>query len=313
MADLCTVCGGKTTVLKTISGDFLKRSLAAYFGTPMPEGLEIRDYDLVECLTCSIVSAAPMIPGDDEFYSWITRQQGYYPTSRWEWGVVLERVRNAASTRPVSILDVGCGSGDFLVRAREVAGVEAFGLDMTEASVQAAQKKGLNVVCADLAQYGAQNPGASFDFVTSFHCVEHVKDPKQFLSEIKPLLKVGAGVALISAPLSPMSFEREWFDPLNYPPHHMTRWSIQAVEALGKAVGLRSDVRISPAGSSVSRALRALELSKAGALGAGKRSRQVGVALRHFPGFLREYSHQRRRAKWQGDFIGDIFLAEYAT
>jgi SAM-dependent methyltransferase len=79
---------------------------------------------------------------------------------------------------------------------------------------------------------------AEFPVVTAFHCLEHVKDPVNFVRE---LLRVTApvGKLFLSTPYSPMSFEMEWFDILNHPPHHMTRWTVAAYRRLADEAGVK--------------------------------------------------------------------------
>ena len=308
----CCVCGepGKSTT--RILGDKLRIALFEYFGSAVPAEVRIRDYDLLSCRACGLVSTVPMEAGDDDFYQWITRQSGYYPAFRWEWRIVIESIRRLSAQRPISVLDVGCGSGDFLSTINEIPGVDARGIDTTASSVQAGRARGLNIDCADMARYAMDNPNRRFDVVTSFHCIEHVSDPKGFLSAITSFLKPDIGVALVSAPLSPMSFETKWFDPLNHPPHHLTRWSLRALQELSKAIGLELSIETSPARLSVFRALEAFELEKKGALKSGRRLRQVWVALRGLPEFIQEWAAQSRRPMIDGRVIGNIFLAAFS-
>src|ERR1700676_2813515 len=111
MSRPCILCGGTNTTIQRLGGAMIRRSLSEYFGSPPPDNVAIRDYDLLECKICQMVSAVPMIPGDDPFYRWVTSQPNYYPSSRWEWQSVVEQITHAAASRPISLLDVGCGSG----------------------------------------------------------------------------------------------------------------------------------------------------------------------------------------------------------
>jgi SAM-dependent methyltransferase len=307
----CIVCDTPGAESTRIRGEELRAALGKYFGSAVPDEVSIRDYDLATCHACGLGFSVPMIAGEGAFYSWITRQAGYYPAFRWEWGIVLDRIRRMAANQTVSVLDVGCGSGDFLSMFGSIPGVDARGIDTTDSSVRAGRERGLNVVCADMEQYKLENPEIWFDVVTSFHCIEHVGNPKAFLSQIVALLKPDRGVALVSAPLSPMSFETGWFDPLNHPPHHLTRWSLSALKELSKSLGLESSITTSPAGSNIVRALEALELEHQGALNSGRRRRQILGALSDVPGFLREYAVQSRRPKTGGRALGNTFLAAF--
>jgi SAM-dependent methyltransferase len=252
-----------------------------------------------------------MVAGDDRFYRWVTSQENYYPEYRWEWKGVVEQVSQLAATRTIAVLDVGCGSGDFLSLINAIPGVEAWGLDATETSIEVARAKGLNVVCADTEQFIKKYPEKKFDLVTSFHCIEHVEDPVSFMRSIKALLIADCGAAWISAPLSPMSFEYGWFDPLNNPPHHMSRWSIVALKKLAQIVDMQVAITSSPAGGTVPRALRALMLSKLGKVGYGGALRAIRVALTNVAEFTREIAIQSRRPKIDGRVAGDTFLAVF--
>ena len=217
----------------------------------------------------------------------------------------------AAARRPISVLDVGCGSGDFLSLIHTIPNVDAWGLDSTASSVDAARARGLNAVCADMSGFSALYPSQRFDFVTSFHCVEHVGDPAAFMRQIKRLLKPDGGVALISAPLSPMSFEHSWFDPLNHPPHHLSRWSTTALGKLAEITGFEISITSSPARSAPYRALRTLILAKTGRLRYRGPAQAVILAIRHLPDYLRECLVQLRRPRRDGKSEGDTFLAMF--
>jgi SAM-dependent methyltransferase len=155
------------------------------------------------------------------------------------------------------------------------------------------------------------HPSKRFDLVTSFHCVEHVEDPILFMRNIKSLLKPEGGVAWISAPLSPMSFEYGWFDPLNHPPHHISRWSKTALEKLADITGFEVSVTSSPAGATISRALRALMLAKVGRLRFSGGIPAIILAAKNLPDFAREFIAQSRRPKIDGKTAGDTFLAAF--
>lgn len=98
----------------------------------------------------------------------------------------------------VSVLDVGCNSGEFMKRL--LAGrknVTVKGVDVSENAVKIAREKGLDVVLGD----GESLPyaDATFDFVVLMEVLVHVHDPKKMLAEIRRVLKPN-GVLLGSCP-----------------------------------------------------------------------------------------------------------------
>jgi len=72
-----------------------------------------------------------------------------------------------------SVLDIGCGRGEFLEAMRD-AGVPARGIDLSEESVAMCRAKGLNAEVADLFVYLSGLPEASLDGIFCSQVVEHL-------------------------------------------------------------------------------------------------------------------------------------------
>jgi 2-polyprenyl-3-methyl-5-hydroxy-6-metoxy-1,4-benzoquinol methylase len=72
-----------------------------------------------------------------------------------------------------SVLDIGCGRGEFLEVMRE-AGVAARGIDLSPESVAQCHDKGLAAEVADLFPFLAAQPDGEFDGILSSQVVEHL-------------------------------------------------------------------------------------------------------------------------------------------
>jgi SAM-dependent methyltransferase len=98
------------------------------------------------------------------------------------------------------LLDVACGGGYFLKKAEE-AGVQCYGLDISEEALKIAKKitSYSKLVCAD----GESIPFKDefFDYVTNLGSLEHFLNPEKGLKEMKRVLKEN-GKALILLPNS---------------------------------------------------------------------------------------------------------------
>ena len=132
------------------------------------------------------------------------------------------------------LLDVGCGSGEWLASMRELGWVVQ-GVDFDENAVNVARQNGLEVHCGSLEQ---QNfPNDSFDAVTLNHVVEHVPDPVGTLTECARILKPGGKLILFtpnSASLSHQLFKQNWRGL--EPPRHLNLFSMPALrQSLGLA------------------------------------------------------------------------------
>jgi 2-polyprenyl-3-methyl-5-hydroxy-6-metoxy-1,4-benzoquinol methylase len=85
-------------------------------------------------------------------------------------------------------LDVGCGSGGFLLHAQQ-AGWNAIGGDPDKAAVEQANRQGLKVSQGDLKPFADQQH--IFDYISLCHVIEHVHDPVADIKNCYRLLKPG--------------------------------------------------------------------------------------------------------------------------
>jgi 2-polyprenyl-3-methyl-5-hydroxy-6-metoxy-1,4-benzoquinol methylase len=98
-----------------------------------------------------------------------------------------EKVMHRA--RPsLHLLDVGCSSGAF-VRAAEMLGVHAEGVEPSPRPVQAAQVHGLKVYQGFVEDLGL--PAATYHVATLMEVIEHLKTPLNLLRECYRLLVPG--------------------------------------------------------------------------------------------------------------------------
>ena len=93
-----------------------------------------------------------------------------------------------------NLLDIGCGSGEFLEQFKTIKGWDLSGVEINSYAAKIAQKKGLNIFNGTLEE--ARFPDDSFDAVTMWDVLEHLHDPKQTLREVKRILKPGGIIAL---------------------------------------------------------------------------------------------------------------------
>lgn len=78
---------------------------------------------------------------------------------------------------PGRILDVGCGSGDFMHVAGSM-GYTVEGIDISQASAEICKARGLN---ARAGNFLTESFSSKFDLITMWDVVEHLRDPAPFL------------------------------------------------------------------------------------------------------------------------------------
>lgn len=135
---------------------------------------------------------------------------------------------------PGRLLDVGCGNGIFLLRARQ-AGWRVTGLEPDPIAVAAARRADLDVVQGTLDTWRGEE---SFDVITASHVIEHVHDPLEFLRQIFSLLLPGGRIWLATPnaeSLGHRRYGRGWRGL--EPPRHMTVLTLGALQRLLQRAG----------------------------------------------------------------------------
>ena len=115
-----------------------------------------------------------------------------------------------APPKTSSLLDVGCGAGDFMVAMRDL-GWQVSGVETDPRAVERAVQRGLDVRHTGLEQ--AELPDAAYDAVTMAHVIEHVHDPRRLLAECRRILKPGGTLVILtpnSASWGHHHFGRDW-------------------------------------------------------------------------------------------------------
>jgi 2-polyprenyl-3-methyl-5-hydroxy-6-metoxy-1,4-benzoquinol methylase len=313
--NLCPVCNSSAHLVENISAEKITNEIShALPGLRASYQVPI-DYSIARCDSCELVFADPMIPGEDAFYSWVCSSHLYYPHERWEWTPLLQILREKGYTR---VLDVGCGSGLFL-KMLKYHGLDGAGVDSNQQSVDICKKNGLNASCVGIETLEASVVG-SYEVLTLFHVLEHLSDPVDAIQKLRKLLVPG-GVIAVSVPYSPMSFETDWRDPLNRPPHHLTRWNESSLRALAERVGLVPQIFVQPSRSLISRTLSTLQVLHGlspvkGNVPLIKALYQVLRLVRYPADSLRILYHQRQRDICNSGSKGDavlVLLSERST
>lgn len=136
------------------------------------------------------------------------------------------------------ILDVGCGSGNFL-KKMEMYGWKVWGIEVGEKLVKIARTKltGAKVYKGLLEE--TKLGKERFDVVTLWHVFEHMADPKAVIKKTSAILKK-KGLLVIEVPhskaLNLSIFRRYW--TLLLEPQHLHFWSRDSLKVLLKEFDL---------------------------------------------------------------------------
>ena len=187
---------------------------------------EFHQTDLFTCSNCGFGIFMPAVVGTDEFYQELSGAGlgSYYSRETWEHRQALNDLQEYGS-----ILEVGSGAGYFLERLKQ-QGKEVQGVELNAAAAAFARQRQVPVEAAAIEDFASQHRDR-FEAVCLFQVIEHVAQPLDFLGHALTCLKSG-GRLILSVPN--MAGILGKMDPLvpNVPPHHVTRWTPEALGLL---------------------------------------------------------------------------------
>ncbi len=118
----------------------------------------------------------------------------------------------------LKILDIGCGSGDFLAHISQDK-FDKYGLEVNPQGYEKCSKKNLKVFNKELKDCDFE--AGYFDVITMWHVLEHLDKPGEFLTHTRKILK-DDGLFVIATPnTNSLGFrcgQRNWFH-LDSPRH----------------------------------------------------------------------------------------------
>ena len=204
-----------------------------------------KGYHVVRCRQCGLVYISPRPRNRDHIESLYTNETycdrqilhagraGRVGEAHWR----LNEVERHAARRG-RLLDVGCSAASFLLAARG-RGWDVAGIDISAGAIEyASSVHGLNATVGTLEE--ASFPEGSFDVVTVFECIEHMRHPGEALRAASRVLKKH-GLLVITTPNIDGLFPRvtyrllaqtigAWEHPT--PPHHLYQFSLRTLGAL---------------------------------------------------------------------------------
>jgi 2-polyprenyl-3-methyl-5-hydroxy-6-metoxy-1,4-benzoquinol methylase len=133
-------------------------------------------------------------------------------------------------TKEGKLLDVGCGSGEFLANMKKL-GWNVIGIEPDNEAAKAAQQQfKLPVFIGTLREVGFDEN--YFDAITMHHVLEHMPDPIEQLKECYRILKPGGRLIIVTPNIESFGhfvFKKSWRE-LD-PPRHFFIFSLRTLQA----------------------------------------------------------------------------------
>jgi 2-polyprenyl-3-methyl-5-hydroxy-6-metoxy-1,4-benzoquinol methylase len=153
----------------------------------------------------------------------------------WHHTEALNFIKKKFPKRNEKTLDIGCFNG-FFVKKLYSLGYDAEGIDFNRNAIEFGKSKfdlGLRISSQSLGELLLS--GRKFDVITLFEVIEHLPNARQFLCEVTKLL-ARKGVLILSTPNNNMC----WRPMLDFPPHHLSRFTIKSLEGYVSQLGLKT-------------------------------------------------------------------------
>jgi SAM-dependent methyltransferase len=178
------------------------------------------------CPACGLEMAAPPVLWPSDLYP----PDQSYPV-RWEF----QRAVGELGPEPLDVLELGCGTGEFLALAL-AAGHRPVGIDFSASAVAVARQRGLPAVAGGFESLAGTVGDRQFDAAVLFQVIEHLGDPDALFQELSGWLRPRARI-IVACP-GPRRYTRlitehraGESDFWDYPPQHVLRWTLPALQA----------------------------------------------------------------------------------
>jgi SAM-dependent methyltransferase len=192
-------------------------------------------YQALVCRRCGLTYASPMKAPGSAWYEMAYAALAVKPERRWEFDFVLGQVTDVDR-----VYEIGCGFGGFLAMCK-TRGIQATGVDFSRDAVRDCLSRGLDAAIADLGLAQSIPGSIAATVVVSFHVLEHLEHPDDLFKRAAEV-STPTAILWVSVP-SAMRPARllHIVEPLDEPPHHLTKWTSPAFTAIGDRNGWTLD------------------------------------------------------------------------
>ncbi|TCK20876.1 class I SAM-dependent methyltransferase [Pseudonocardia endophytica] len=176
----CPACGDRARELPHVVEERYRLLRCAGCGTeflhdPAPAAEDGTDSEYWEDYKFAVYASPDVRRGYEERYAF-----------------AFDRLAARTGTAPGSVLDVGCGIGNFLAWS-SARGAASVGVDVDATAVAGARERGLTAVLPDGLDGALDGP---VDVLTMWDVIEHVADPTAFVADVVDRLRPGGHLLL---------------------------------------------------------------------------------------------------------------------
>lgn len=195
---ICALCGKKQQVKTLYPATFKEEEISGktYSARRLPDKIH---YRILRCEKCSLIFSSPVF-SHRQLHSLYKKSVCNYkdqiPNLIKTYFKIIVQIKKDLPKNP-KVLEVGCGNGFFIKAlvdsgfSKSVFGIEPSSQMALEADSSLRGKIKVNFFKPSLF------PDNSFDLILSFHTLDHMTDPNEFVSESYSLLKKGGVIVVV--------------------------------------------------------------------------------------------------------------------
>lgn len=196
-----------------------------------------KNLEIFECLDCGLVFLSENSHIDDKYYEDSNMHQDF-DFNKWRNETLVDDMRRFKflknSLINKRILDFGSGNGGFLRFAKDIS-KKVLGIELEKAVISYYKEENIPL------ENNLNNINEKFDVITSFHVIEHIKEPLEILEKLSNLLEDN-GKLIIEVPNANDAlltiYENESFSHFTYWSCHLYLYTQHTLKLLAKKAGL---------------------------------------------------------------------------
>jgi 2-polyprenyl-3-methyl-5-hydroxy-6-metoxy-1,4-benzoquinol methylase len=196
---------------------------------------------VLECTSCGLVFLSSFDHIKDDFYK-NSGMHGNTPVDikAWVKETEFDDERRFQFLKPLlpnrSVLDIGCGTGSFLSKAKKLAST-VYGVELETRLADHFRQLELTIY-KNISEIPSQH---KYDIITLFHVLEHFPDPRASLIELSKLLEE-EGQIIIEVPNSDDAlltlYQSDAFSCFTYWSCHLFLFNMRTLKMLANQAGL---------------------------------------------------------------------------
>ena len=209
-------------------------------------------FSIVRCLDCGLIYVNPRPAVEltkfiytSEYYAGEGLDPSFLgssPDKTTDANLLLDSLTDKLGCENFILVEVGGGEGVVSFEAKRREGITVLMTDLSEAAINSAREKGINALHGDLSDARLDDLRGKVDVIVATEVIEHVYEPKLFLSNVFHMLRPGGIFYFTTGNFSETRFLGSRWGYMQIPDAHLYFFSKNTMSLYLRDVGFTSFV-----------------------------------------------------------------------